>query len=513
VPPSGAYELRATAHDGSGYASIWIGSGERHPARPVPRPNLYHAMGDLRYDRIFALTPAGSMGMSDPDVDAGRFDKPGMLSMEHMDMRDGMGEGHHGGHTESMEHVMDEHPGTRQDEHSVHAMDMVEKPEDRTAAGHAGTGMTRHDMTPAESMPMVPEPDTPARSGRVLGTNFRPLASDVSSSSPLAVDGMDSRRPGPPYERLRSIKRTAPPEGLPLREIRLTLDGDMERYVWFINNRPLSETDSILIRKGEVVRFIMINRTMMHHPMHLHGHFFRVLNGQGDHAPLKHTVDVEPMSTTIIEFEADEFGDWFFHCHLLYHMKSGMARVIHYEGYESSPDVSAIRRNLYRESWYAWGEADVLTNMTEGYAEISDTRNIIAAGWEAGWQGVEDTQWEGTVSWERVIDRFFKVFAGGDFWGAGDTLDETRGVLGFRYLLPFNMETTVQVDSEGEGRFGVERDFQLMPRLDLFGEVQYDTDELWAGKAGLSYTLTKSVSLVAQWHSDYYWGGGVRFRF
>ena len=145
--------------------------------------------------------------------------------------------------------------------------------------------------------------------------------------------------PWPPYAKLRSIQPTAFDPGKPIREIRLTLDGDMERYVWFLNNKALSESDVIRIREGEVVRFIMINRTMMHHPMHLHGHFFRVLNGQGDYAPLKHTVDVAPMSTTAIEFYGNEFGDWFFHCHLLYHMKSGMARIIHYDGYQHTKEM------------------------------------------------------------------------------------------------------------------------------------------------------------------------------
>ncbi len=152
---------------------------------------------------------------------------------------------------------------------------------------------------------------------------------------------MDPRRPWPPYAKLRATRSTALPTDRPVREIRLTLDGDMERYVWFLNNKPLSESDSIRIREGEVVRFIMINRTMMHHPMHLHGHFFRVINGQGDYAPLKHTVDVAPMSTTVIEFHANEVGDWFFHCHLLYHMKSGMTRVVHYEDFPLAPELAA----------------------------------------------------------------------------------------------------------------------------------------------------------------------------
>lgn len=65
--------------------------------------------------------------------------------------------------------------------------------------------------------------------------------------------------------------------------------------------------------------------------MHLHGHFFRVLNGQGDHAPLKNVLDIMPMETDTIEFAGTEEGDWFFHCHILYHMMSGMGRVFSYE--------------------------------------------------------------------------------------------------------------------------------------------------------------------------------------
>ncbi|MBA3004802.1 MAG: copper oxidase, partial [Desulfurivibrio sp.] len=86
VPASGAYEFRATAHDGSGYASVWIGSGKRHPAGDVPRPNLYHSMGNIGLKQIFALTPAETMGMPDHKVETGTFDQPGMMGMDSMDM-------------------------------------------------------------------------------------------------------------------------------------------------------------------------------------------------------------------------------------------------------------------------------------------------------------------------------------------------------------------------------------------------------------------------------------------
>jgi CopA family copper-resistance protein len=343
VPAAGAYEFRATAHDGSGYASAWIGSGERHPAPDLPKPNLYSLMAHMRHlslIRIFSFAPAGAMGFPDSEIEAGKFDRPGMMGMGSMGMASTNGMGH-----------------------GLHPMK-------RMAPGGIKTEADR-DF---------------ARTGKKYDNAFRLLAADVSSSKNLAVDGMDPSRPWPPYAKLRAVKPTAFPKDKPVREIRLTLDGDMERYVWFLNNKPLSESDSIRIRGGEIVRFIMINRTMMHHPMHLHGHFFRVINAQGDYSPLKHTVNVAPMSTTVIELYADEIGDWFFHCHLLYHMKAGMARVVHYEDFPLDPRLAAIRPNLYRDPWYFWGRADALSNMTEGFLMLSNTRNILSAEWEVGWQ-------------------------------------------------------------------------------------------------------------------------------
>jgi len=251
----------------------------------------------------------------------------------------------------------------------------------------------------------------------------------------------------------------------------------------------------------------------MHHPMHLHGHFFRVLNGQGDHAPLKHTINVAPMSTTVIEFDANEVGDWFFHCHLLYHMKSGMARMIHYENFPLDPKLVPIRQNLYKDPWYFFGQADTLTNMTEGFLRLSNTRNIFTAEWEVGWQSVDDTEWETIFLYDRYFNRFFTLFAGLDVLGEGQVSDHTRGVFGLHYLLPLNFESRAWVDTDSGARVYLEKSFQLTPRLELIGEVQYDTHEQWEGSADLLYTLTKNISLVGKWHSDFSWGGGIQIRF
>ena len=75
--------------------------------------------------------------------------------------------------------------------------------------------------------------------------------------------------------------------------------GNMNRYVWSLDNKVVSEADKILARKGENLRLVLYNGSMMRHPMHLHGHDFRVLNGQGEHAPLKNIIDIMPMETHI----------------------------------------------------------------------------------------------------------------------------------------------------------------------------------------------------------------------
>jgi len=500
VPETGAYEFRATSHDGSAYASVWIGSGARHPAPDVPRPNLYHSMGDFSLKQVFSLTPASSMGMDDDKVEAGEFDQPGMMGTGPMDM----------GTTHTMQgvHHMGESDMKMGDMEK--SSDREKNAHDREVPTHKGT-LTEHDSRHSGHAGLLPPEH--ARDGRRYGRDFGLLAADVSKAEHLAMDGMDQSRPWPPYAKLRAVKPTAFSKESPVRQIRLTLDGDMERYVWLLNNKPLSESDNIRIQKGEIVRFIMINRTMMHHPMHLHGHFFRVINGHGSHAPLKHTVDVAPMSTTVIEFDANEFGDWFFHCHLLYHMKSGMARMVHYEGYQISKELAAVRPQLYTDPWYVWAQADVLSNMTEGSVTLSNIRNIITAGWEAGWQDVEHTEWEGTLTFDRYLNRFFTIFAGGNILSEGDDTDETRGVLGIRYLLPLNVESRIWVDTDGGARVTLDKEFDLTPRLMLFGEVEYDTHDQWEGRMGISYTVSKQFSLMVHWHSEFMWGVGLQIRF
>jgi FtsP/CotA-like multicopper oxidase with cupredoxin domain len=115
----------------------------------------------------------------------------------------------------------------------------------------------------------------------------------------------------------------------PDRSIDIHLTGNMERYMWSFDGVKLSDArEPIPFTQGERVRVNLINDTMMGHPIHLHGHFFELVTGHGDHAPRKHTVLVQPGGIVSFDLTADAPGDWAFHCHMLYHMHAGMMRVV-----------------------------------------------------------------------------------------------------------------------------------------------------------------------------------------
>ncbi len=118
----------------------------------------------------------------------------------------------------------------------------------------------------------------------------------------------------------------------PTREIELRLTGNMERYIWSINGKKLSEADPLVLYYGERVRFKFVNETMMAHPMHLHGMWSILDTGKGRRDPIKHTINVNPGTTVYTETEVDVTGQWAFHCHLSYHADAGMFRKVVIKG-------------------------------------------------------------------------------------------------------------------------------------------------------------------------------------
>jgi FtsP/CotA-like multicopper oxidase with cupredoxin domain len=130
------------------------------------------------------------------------------------------------------------------------------------------------------------------------------------------------------YADLVALKPNPDPRP-PSRSLEIHLTGNMERYMWSFDGRKFSEVvEPIRFSRDERVRVTLVNDSMMQHPIHLHGHFFEVVNGHAGHHPMKHTVNVLPGTKIAFDLTADNPGDWAFHCHLLFHMHAGMFNVV-----------------------------------------------------------------------------------------------------------------------------------------------------------------------------------------
>jgi FtsP/CotA-like multicopper oxidase with cupredoxin domain len=348
-----------------------------------------------------------------------------------------------------------------------------------------------------------------------FGKGEEHLAPEIPRPNPAsdaAALTAEPARPLPPYARLRSTGTTRLDPALPRRSLELRLTGDMERYVWSFDGKTMAEEGVIQIKRGEVLRLELINDTMMHHPLHLHGHFFRVLDDRDlADAPLKHTLDVPPMGKRTIEFEANESGDWLFHCHLLYHMHMGMARVFSYE--EQGPDHVPDFGEHDEDPFYFMAEGSLQTHMNMGMAMFMNSRNDYYAMWDLHWSDdfPDVSHYEIDLAWRRYFDPNFSTVLGARLTNEHDAVDRAFG--GVEYRLPYLVESFAQVDSEGEFRFGLGKSLRITDRLSIFGEVEYDTGSEWEWSAGAEYLLTKQFSLISEFHSDHGFGGGISFRF
>ena len=329
------------------------------------------------------------------------------------------------------------------------------------------------------------------------------------------------------YAMLRSPYKTRLPAAH-TREFKFELSGNMNRYVWSLDNKTVSETDKILIKKGENVRIILYNGSMMRHPMHLHGHFFRLLNGQGDFAPLKNVLDIFPMETDTIEFAATESNDWFFHCHILYHMMSGMGRIFSYEDSPPNPEIpdpAASLKKLYRDDreFHLMFQNDFATNGNGGEMMLQNTRWNFMADWHLGY--TDHHGYEAETHIGRYLGRmqWLLPYVGFDWryrimeqpednwFGQSNNKDRRQVVcFGFQYTLPLLVIADTRIDTDGRLRLQLMReDIPVSKRVR--GGLMLNSDREFM--AGLRYILTKNLALSTHYDSDMGWGAGVTFTY
>jgi CopA family copper-resistance protein len=298
-PEERAYTIFAEALDRSGYTRGTLAPREGMVAEVPPRrPRPLRTMAD--------------MGM----------DMSGMETMEGMGSQEMGGEGK----------ARDSMPGMDLSGHGAHGMKEMNEANARALEAR-DSAMKGHDMAgmaPGGLMgpalpggpPVMHGPDTHGPGNSSVAMVSRSRLDEPGSGFE------QSRHKVLAYTDLESLSPQPDPRE-PEREVELHITGNMERYMWSFDGKKYSEARTpILFRHGERLRMVLVNDTMMEHPIHLHGMWMELENGRGQTRPRKHTVVVKPAERVSVAITADAPGRWAMHCHLLLHMEMGMFRVV-----------------------------------------------------------------------------------------------------------------------------------------------------------------------------------------
>ena len=489
IPQEGKIEFKITAQDGSGSASVFLGEGKILAAQDIPKP-----------DKIGMMKTMAKMDMK-MGAHALKF-RPSKDERYKMKNEYGMQMD-----VDMSSMKMNE---MKMDNSKTKGMKMDPIKNDQKEIDHS-----KMDHSKMKGMNMLKDSTTTE------------MKINAMNNGGMQMEGMNLFSQYN-YDYLKSPEKTSYPKDVPVKEILLNLTGNMQRYIWSMNGVPLSETDNIKIKGGEVTRITLNNLTMMHHPMHLHGHFFRVINKNGEYSPLKHTVNVPPMQQITIEFYGNEYGDWFFHCHVLYHMMGGMVRVFSYDtprdarlkGFPASIIIAETNK------YYSWGMVDASSHMSQFNFISSNIRNQFNVFAEYGWN--ENFEMEATF--ESYLHDYLRVFGGVNVENeVEDSLDEvsTTAIVGLRYLTPYLFNLDVRIDSKLRPQISLSREIMIFPRTFIFGSYEYQADFGWIDdlptgdnfnkdvtwNAGIEYILSKNFSLMGSYDNRFGAGGGISVRF
>ncbi|WP_213687780.1 multicopper oxidase domain-containing protein [Acinetobacter sp. WY4] len=316
-PKQAHYQIEAESIDRTGF-SVGTLHEESSPAvkqieMPKSRPRALLTMEDMGMSHDMSSMKDMNHDMS--SMKGMNHDMSSMKGMDH-DMSSMKGMDHDMSSMKGMNHDMSSMKGMDHDMSSM--KDMNHDMSSMKGMNHDMSSMKGmdHDMSSMKGM----DHDMPMNSATVKAAsdkNDNTVFGWANASTPEGNKALQ-------YSDLQSLdpqKDTRAAE----REIEIRLGGNMERYIWTINGKKFNEADPLVVKYGERIRLKFVNDSMMAHPMHLHGMFMQLENGQDpSNMPNKHTVIVPPGKTITTLLTADELGEWAIHCHLLYHMSAGM---------------------------------------------------------------------------------------------------------------------------------------------------------------------------------------------
>ncbi|MFI7819835.1 multicopper oxidase domain-containing protein [Acinetobacter baumannii] len=313
-PKQANYQIEAESIDRSGFSIGTLHNENTLPVKnilmPKPRPRSLLTMEDMGMGHDMSSMEGmnhdmSSMGSNSKDQS--------MSGMNHdMSSMEGMNHDMPSKGSNSKDQSMS---GMNHDMSSMEGMNHDMSSMGGNSKDQSMSGMN-HDMSSMQGMTHNMEMNT-AMTSPTQVKNGENVYGWANASTPAGLKALQ-------YSDLQSLtpqKDTRAPE----REIEIRLGGNMERYIWTINGKKFNETEPFKVKYGERIRLKFVNDSMMAHPMHLHGMFMQLENGQdASNMPNKHTVIVPPGKTVTTLLTADELGEWAIHCHLLYHMSAGM---------------------------------------------------------------------------------------------------------------------------------------------------------------------------------------------
>jgi CopA family copper-resistance protein len=485
IPEDKSFEFLVTPEDRTKSASLWLGSGEKVYAGHLPKLKYFAGMKMMNnmMDMHGNMIEMDGMNMQNQEMDMNTVMYPEITGFDN--------------------------PKDTMQQTKMQGKDMASSPSER-AGGEVGKQMQMNNG------------------------NHSMAGMDMGATEAADIVTLN-------YGMLRSPDKTTLPEG-PLKELKFDLTGNMNRYVWTLDNKTISESDRILIKKGENVRIILYNNSMMRHPMHLHGHDFRILNGQGEYAPLKNVIDIMPMERDTIEFAANASGDWFFHCHILYHMMSGMGRIFRYEDSSPNPEIpdpKLAQRKLYADDRmpHFMANVGIESNGSDGDAMLANTRWKASTLWHLGYHSDHGYESEtmvgrylGRMQWlypyvgfdyhyktEGAFQKNFFDLHGSvrnifgseekNWFGQKSNKNNRHTVMaGVAYTLPMLFIADFRVDGDSKFRFQFSReDIPITSRLRFSMMINTDKEYM----AGFRYIATKYISVGTHYDSDMGIGAGV----
>ena len=475
--PNGTLEIKATAQDGSGHTTLRLGQGTLYPAITIDKPN--------KVDMIKKMAMM-DMKMGAPAIIFNKNKQTPQVLMDKYGMK--------------MNHSMD----TNEENNMNMPMQ----------GNHPQEGENQHlNHEEVNHTKMVHD------------TMMKPISDSIRMDHNFDYN---ERKKMFNYDFLKAKQKSSYNDSIPVNQMTSNLTGNMNRYIWSINGVPLSETDKLKIKGGEVTRITLNNLTMMHHPMHLHGHYFRVINKNGEFSPLKHTVNVPPMQKITIEFNNEEEGDWFFHCHVLYHMMSGMTRIFSYDTPRDKRMKQYSVKTLIDETnrYYSWGTINPSSNFTELMMTTSNIRNQFSLRAEIDYK----ENLEAEFNYDYYLNDWVRLYVGINSENYIDnSFNEFNnvGLLGIKYFTPYMFNVDISIDHQLRPRIRINREILLFPKIFIEGEYEYKADFGWVNNFSqgknfesenewlvrASYMTSRNISFQTNYNNQYGFGGGLTIRF